>query len=195
MQIFPLTRRPTCRADQSAQDGGNSTKVGKKIQDAGPERCSVSPPTPPSSRLSHPPPGKPSSLPPALPRPSRATAPPPAARTPGQVATSMYGQQPRGGRGVSWSRLQGRATLLPGASFARPSPREGRRSSGRGIHAFPCLKLQREVSSSLQTAGPPGWGLAGGRRSGGGAGLLHSNGGRSAARAAALLLEPVPPAP
>lgn len=139
--------------------------------------------------LPQPPPGEPSSRPPALPRPPRATVPPPAARTPGQVATSMYGQPPRGGLGVSWSRLQGRAILLPRSVLCPPFTEEkaGAEQGGGSTHS-PASSARARFPA---VCGEPG--LLGGAWPGGG--LLHSNGGRSGARAAAFLLEPVPPAP
>lgn len=54
----------------------------------------------------------------------------------GQVVTSMYGQQPRGGRDTYWPRLYGKASF-PGASFARPSPGSSGRSLGRGDPRVP----------------------------------------------------------
>lgn len=67
----------TCRADQSAQDGGNSTKVGKKIRDAGPERCSASPPRLPGIPSPAHAASRASSRPPALAPPTPRSGPAP----------------------------------------------------------------------------------------------------------------------
>lgn len=102
---------PTCWAGQSGAGGGNHTKVGKK--------CGK-PPLRPGWGLAP-------ASPPSLPHPPRAgpilrLQPRPQLRcTPGQVATSMYGQLLRGGAGHLLTPPQGGEwPLHPGSPFARP---------------------------------------------------------------------------
>lgn len=87
----------------------------------------------------------------------------------------MYGQWPRGGRGISWSRLWGGASLT-GASCPRPSPRNRLTQFGAGDPRTPPTQaLERGFQLGLLGGACQGKAV-----------LLRSNGGRSVARAAAV---------